>query len=266
MDKIALIADIHGNLTALQTVLEDIKKRNIKHIFCLGDIAIKGTNPNEVTDLIRENCTVTVRGNCDHLLIHPGYCIVPSQQWTMNHLSNQNKEFLGKLPFSYDFYLSGHLIRIFHASPYSLKHIFNPLHSNAENDYKNFEITDPKKMFDNTNFLGKSKNDPLPDIIGYAHIHSPNLFRYKNKLIFNTGSVGLPIEIDNTNSDQSKSHFSTMSSYVILEGDLNSKDLSSYSIQLIRLPYDIGKELEKIKNSDIPDKEILLKNYMYAQS
>ena len=47
MDKIALIADIHGNLTALQTILEDIKKRNIKHIFCLGDIAINGTNPNK---------------------------------------------------------------------------------------------------------------------------------------------------------------------------------------------------------------------------
>ena len=50
MDKIALIADSHGNLTALQTVLDDIKKREIKHIYCLGDIAIKGTNPNEVTE------------------------------------------------------------------------------------------------------------------------------------------------------------------------------------------------------------------------
>ena len=98
MDRIALIADIHGNLTALQTVLADIKKRGIKHIYCLGDIAIKGTNPNEVTDLIRENCEVTVRGNCDHLLIYN--CVVPLQQWTTNRLSDQNKDFLGTLPFS----------------------------------------------------------------------------------------------------------------------------------------------------------------------
>lgn len=68
MDKIAIIADIHGNLSALNSVLDDIKKRNISHIYCLGDIAIKGTSPNEVTDLIRENCEVVVRGNCDHLL------------------------------------------------------------------------------------------------------------------------------------------------------------------------------------------------------
>ena len=264
MDKIALIADSHGNLTALQTVLDDIKKRGIKHIYCLGDIAIKGTNPNEVTDLIRENCEVTVRGNCDHLLIYN--CVVPLQKWTIDKLSEQNKEFLANLPFSHDFYLSGHLIRIFHASPCSLKHIFNPLHSNAENDYRNFEINDPKKMFEITKFLGKSEDDPTPDIVGYAHIHSPNLFRYKNKLIFNTGSVGLPIEIDNTDLDRDLSHFSTMSSYVILEGNLNSKELSSYSIQLVRLPYDVNKEIEKIKNSDIPDKEILLRNYLYAQS
>lgn len=264
MDKIALIADSHGNLTALQTVIKDIKKRGIKHIFCLGDIAIKGTSPNEVTDLIRENCEVTVRGNCDHLLIYN--CKVPLQKWTLEKLSEQNKEFLANLPFSHDFYLSGHLVRIFHASPRSLKHIFNPLHSNAENDYRNFEITNPEKMFENTKFLEKSENDPIPDIVGYAHIHSPNLFRYKNKLIFNTGSVGLPIEIDNTDLDRDLSHFSTMSSYVILEGNLNSKELDSYSIQLVRLPYDANKEIEKLQNSDIPDKEILLRNYLYAQS
>ena len=42
MDKIALIADIHGNLTALEAVLKDIKSRKISHIYCLGDVAIKG--------------------------------------------------------------------------------------------------------------------------------------------------------------------------------------------------------------------------------
>ena len=36
MDKIAIISDIHGNITALNAVLEDIKKRNINRIFCLA--------------------------------------------------------------------------------------------------------------------------------------------------------------------------------------------------------------------------------------
>ena len=264
MDKVAIIADIHGNLTALQTVLNDIKSRGITHVYCLGDIAIKGVSPNDVTDLVRQNCEVVVRGNCDHLLAHN--CVIPLQFWTQEHMTQENIDYLGALPISYDFYLSGHLVRLFHASPFSMKHIFNPLHSNAENEYANFEITDPLKMFENTSFIGKSGADPVPDIVGYAHIHSPNLFRCKNKTIFNTGSVGLPIEIDNDECDIDLCHFSTISSYVILEGNLDSKELSSYAITTVRLPYDVEREIDKLRNSDIPDKDILLKNLSKAMS
>ena len=63
-------------------------------------------------------------------------------------MSPKNVDWLGNLPISYDFYLSGHLVRIFHASPLSMKHIFNPLHSNVDSkDYKNFEILDPMELF-----------------------------------------------------------------------------------------------------------------------
>ena len=37
MEKIALLSDIHGNITALNEVLNDIENRGIKRIFCLGD-------------------------------------------------------------------------------------------------------------------------------------------------------------------------------------------------------------------------------------
>lgn len=265
MDRIALIADIHGNLSALESVLADIKRRGISHVYCLGDIAIKGVHPDEVTNLIKENCKVVVRGNCDHLLAHN--CVVPLQKWTVSKMSHENVEWLGNLPYSYDFYLSGHLVRIFHASPLSMKHIFNPLHSNAESaEYKNFEILHPLQMFENTKFLGKSEADPVPDIVGYAHIHSPNIFRFKNKTIFNVGSVGLPIEIDNDENDVELSHFSTFSSYIILEGDLGSKELGAYSINLVRLPYDLQKEIRDLELSDIPDKDTLLKNLSKAMS
>lgn len=36
--KVAIISDIHGNLEALKTTLQDIEKRNIDKIICLGDI------------------------------------------------------------------------------------------------------------------------------------------------------------------------------------------------------------------------------------
>lgn len=38
--KIAIISDVHGNLEALKATLEDIKKRNIEKIYCLGDTII----------------------------------------------------------------------------------------------------------------------------------------------------------------------------------------------------------------------------------
>ena len=41
MEKIAIISDIHGNITALEKVLDDIEKRGIKRIMCLGDMIVK---------------------------------------------------------------------------------------------------------------------------------------------------------------------------------------------------------------------------------
>ena len=37
MDRIAIISDVHGNITALKAVIADIESRNINRIFCLGD-------------------------------------------------------------------------------------------------------------------------------------------------------------------------------------------------------------------------------------
>jgi len=35
--KIGIISDIHGNIDALDAVLENLKKENIDKIICLGD-------------------------------------------------------------------------------------------------------------------------------------------------------------------------------------------------------------------------------------
>ena len=50
LEQIAIIADIHGNLTALQAVLNDIKK--LKHIILLGDVVGYGASPGECIDLL----------------------------------------------------------------------------------------------------------------------------------------------------------------------------------------------------------------------
>lgn len=58
MERIAIISDIHANITALNAVLDDIRSRNINRIFCLGDSIVKCTHPDLVIDKLRENCEV----------------------------------------------------------------------------------------------------------------------------------------------------------------------------------------------------------------
>lgn len=258
MERIAIISDIHANITALDAVLDDIKKRNIKRIFCLGDLVTKSVNPDLVIDKIRENCEVVLKGNCDDSTSKADLSL--PKFWTARKIGKERCEYLKSLPVSFEFYMSGHLVRLFHASPYSLSHIYNPMFSNKNTRYSGEELESVENLFSNTSFLGKTDSDPTADIIGYGHIHTPNIFRFKNKTIFNTGSVGMPTEMLNDNIDDSTNTFSTLSSYIILEGDYDSKQLSSISINLVRVAYDVNKEIENVKNSTIPFKNQIIKN------
>ena len=52
MDRVAIISDIHGNITALKAVIKDIETRDISKIFCLGDSVLKSCNSDKVIDLL----------------------------------------------------------------------------------------------------------------------------------------------------------------------------------------------------------------------
>lgn len=262
MDKVAIISDIHGNITALQTVIRDIEHRSINKIYCLGDSVLKSCNSDLVIDLIREKCDVILKGNCDEAVCRPD--IPKGKFWTRDKIGEKRASFIYNLPVSYDFYMSGYLIRLFHASPFGLDYMYNPMFSNKDTIYSATELTNPLSLFENTEFIGKSADDPIPDIVGYGHIHTPNIFRVKNKTIFNPGSVGMPIEMLNDNLNDENNKFSTVSSYIILEGNLNSKELASISFSLIRLPYDIEKEVALLEASGLPSKDKLIKELRSA--
>lgn len=262
MDRVAIISDVHGNITALKTVLSDIEYRGINKIYCLGDSVLKSCHSAEVIDLLKEKCDVIVKGNCDEAISRPD--VPKGRFWTRDQIGEERASFLYNLPVFYDFYMSGYLIRLFHASPYGLDYMFNPMFSNKNTSYSAIELDNPLELFENTDFIGKTKNDPVPDIVGYGHIHTPNIYRFKNKTIFNPGSVGAPIEMLNDNFDDETNKFSTVSSYIILEGVLDSKEFSSISFNLVRLPYDIEKEISLIQATNFPAKERLIKELRSA--
>jgi len=63
--KRAIVSDVHGNLEALQAVLEDIDRERVDAILCLGDVVGYGPNPCECVKLIRERCSLVILGNHD---------------------------------------------------------------------------------------------------------------------------------------------------------------------------------------------------------
>lgn len=262
MDKIAIISDVHGNITALNSVLEDLEHRNIKRIFCLGDSIIKCANPDLVIDKLREVCEVILIGNSDYSICRPE--VKNKNFWTRNRIGEERANYIFNLPISHEFYMSGHLIRLFHASPFGLDNIYNPMFSNKGTIYSGTEIENPEDLFKNTSFIGKSNDDPIPDIVGYGHTHTPCIVRYKNKTLFNPGSVGISVEMMNSDLYDESNKFSTLASYIIVEGIYDSKILSSISFNLVRIPYDIKKEVEYLEHSDMPNKYNKIKSLLGA--
>jgi diadenosine tetraphosphatase ApaH/serine/threonine PP2A family protein phosphatase len=60
--RIGVISDIHGNLAALEAVLDAI---DADEIWCLGDVVGYGARPNECCALVRERTAVCLAGNHD---------------------------------------------------------------------------------------------------------------------------------------------------------------------------------------------------------
>ena len=66
--RIAIIADIHGNLTALDAVLADLRQQKPDVVYHGGDLAFGGCNPAEVIDCIVQEGWKGVLGNTDEML------------------------------------------------------------------------------------------------------------------------------------------------------------------------------------------------------
>ncbi|MDX6552250.1 MAG: hypothetical protein QOH74_738, partial [Gaiellales bacterium] len=69
--KTALIADIHGNLIALEAVLADAERRKVDRILCLGDVAATGPQPREVVQRLADIDCPVVLGSTDEWLLAP---------------------------------------------------------------------------------------------------------------------------------------------------------------------------------------------------
>ncbi|WP_078427071.1 metallophosphoesterase family protein [Alkalihalobacterium alkalinitrilicum] len=240
MDKIAVISDIHGNTPALDAVLEDINKRHITHIICLGDLVGKGPHSSHSIDKVKETCELVVMGNWDDFITKETK--FDTLRWHQQQLREDQVTYLEQLPFSVDFYMSGRLVRLFHASPRSLYERIQPWD----------ELDKRLSLFNNSELTDNIKGEKEPDVVGYGDVHNAYVQNLQGKTLFNCGSVGNPLEI-------------TQASYAILEGEYQSEQLSSFSIQFVRVPYDIELAIQQAKDVNMPELEDYIKELTTAR-
>ena len=69
--RVAIVADIHGNRTAFEAVLADLKETSPDLILHGGDLADSGSSPVEIVDRIRDLGWRGVYGNTDEMLFRP---------------------------------------------------------------------------------------------------------------------------------------------------------------------------------------------------
>jgi predicted phosphodiesterase len=231
-DRIAVISDVHGNVTALRAVLADIEARGISRIVNLGDVVGKGPRSAEAISLIREACEVTVRGNWDHFIAREKLDGVG--MWTRDQLSAEDLAWLRALPGTFELVMSGRRIRLFHASQTSEFVRVRLRHTPEEF----------RGMFTNTEFTGSfgagcAADGAMPDVVGYGDIHTAYLEAGEGLTLFNVGGTG--------------NHLDAPSApYVVLEGVTGSPDPAPFSVSFARVCYDIAAEVAIARELGMP--------------
>ena len=78
-----------------------------------------------------------------------------------------------------------------------------------------------------------------PHVVGYGDIHSAFVKSFGNKILFNVGSVGNPLDV-------------TQAYYAVLEGVYSGNINDVFAVQLVRVPYDIEEAIRQAAAEQMP--------------
>lgn len=182
--KIAVLSDIHGNMFALRAVLEDMKQYGIERIFCLGDLAMAGPEPNKTIDFVKTQDWTVIQGNTDEMIAYFSDEVFENVKQNAPIMANaleqdvldittENKNYLKNLPVNKSIELEGLKILFVHGSP----------RRNNENIFPNMDMNIIEDIF----------TDVDADVVFCGHTHMPCGYQTKSKItVVNDGSVGRP--------------------------------------------------------------------------
>ncbi|SHH12581.1 metallophosphoesterase family protein [Clostridium grantii] len=217
--KIAVISDIHGNLEALKKAVQDIEKRKVNTIVCAGDLVGYGPYQNEVIEYINSKNILLIYGNYDAAVANNDVNFIKDTPfnknfalpWSVNTVSEENKNWLKKLPESITLAINGKVIKVVHGSPLKV------------NQYLFEDAEDTKEIMEK--FQG--------DVLVCAHTHLPFVKYFGDKMMINDGSVGKP---------KNATHNIT---YALINIDYE------ISAEIIELKHDNSALIEELKRLDV---------------
>ena len=180
---LAVISDIHGNISALQAVLADIARRGVTRVVNLGDCLSGPFDAVSTVELLIELGFPTVRGNHDRQLFdRPAKNMGLWESWVIGTLSESHLNWLSALPMTAE-----------------MEDVFL-CHGTPESDEENW--LDSRGPMHRLIPRDLSKIAPKAEgiaqgLILCGHTHTPRVVRLPDgRMIVNPGSVGCPAYLD----------------------------------------------------------------------
>ncbi len=245
--RLAIIADIHGNLSALRAILRDIDHLANAQIICLGDVASFGPQPRETLERIRALGCPVVMGNTDDWLLKPRTIadvanpnkdtpfFLDVESWSAAQLSATDLDFIRGFQPAIELSLGTYSLLAFHGSPRSYN--------------EGIFATTPDE--DLEAYFAKQS----AQIMTGGHTHAQLLRRFQDIIFFNPGSVGLPYE---NVRGQNKAHNPPWAEYALLE-IIGGQPCVSFR----RAPYDVAELIRAARASGMPHVETWLAGWLH---
>ncbi len=233
--KIALLADVHGNASALKAVIEDSIKEDVTEYWFLGDLIMPGPGTNDLFELLdRIKVSTYVKGNWEDCFLDvlnkeidfDNASDIYISRLVQYQCENLDKSYINRIKN-----LPLHLTRRVNNLSIGISH-------NLQN--KNYG-GDLWPTSNQENFDQLFEHDF--DIAIYAHTHH-QLLRYSSndQLIINPGTIGQPFY------KWGKLHSDLRAQYAILEID----ETGIAEVRFKKISYDVEKELNNAINNKLP--------------
>lgn len=241
--RIGFISDIHGNFSALEAVLADLKNQHIDQLICLGDTVSLGPQPKEVLDVLREWNAITIMGNHDQATLEPERCaefeitehLIPDLFWAQEQLSRDDLQYIRSFEMTKSVHFERDIeLLAYHGSPKATTHLV-------------LATTPPET-------LDEYFNEQTASVFIGGHSHIQMERRYGSKLFLNTGSVGNAFKFAYTHGNPPS--LLPWAEYAIVEQEGNSLHADMH-----RVYFDIDALIERVKTSDLPGADWWLRQY-----